>query len=46
MSSSDLVSPIVSTEWLKSQLDNGDSNIRVLDVTWASDKDAYEDYKR
>lgn len=39
-----MTSPIVSAEWLKKELDAGNANIRVLDVTWYSDKDAKEEY--
>ncbi len=36
---------VVSVEWLNDALDKNTPNLKVLDVTWYSEKDAYDDYK-
>nr|KAG5685866.1 hypothetical protein BaRGS_023688 [Batillaria attramentaria] len=41
------VSPLVPCDWLKEKIAAGDlGNIVLLDVSWSSQKDCYEDYKQ
>lgn len=41
------VGPLVSCDWLKANLDSGDvSNIALLDVSWFSQKNCNEEYKK
>ena len=35
---------VVDAEWLNGELKKSGDNIRILDVTWYSDKDANSDY--
>jgi len=37
---------LVSVEWLRGQLDSGQSDLVVLDVSWSIKDDMEEQYKR